>query len=105
MHQALQQSSHAASNRQEVIVQTAKHKEKQDWKVIIDDWEISDLTQPQYCESKGLSLSTFGYYRGKYNAEKKASGKMVGIALEKNIAHSKPSSRYYILLPSGVTVG
>jgi hypothetical protein len=33
------------------------------WQRHIDAWQGSELTQKAYCESQGLSVATFGYWR------------------------------------------
>ncbi|MGQ9427625.1 IS66 family insertion sequence element accessory protein TnpA, partial [Gilvimarinus sp. DZF01] len=33
------------------------------WQRHVDAWQRSDLTQKAYCESQGISVATFGYWR------------------------------------------
>lgn len=33
------------------------------WQRHVDAWQRSDLTQKAYCESQGVSVATFGYWR------------------------------------------
>lgn len=35
------------------------------WQKLSDEWRASGLTQPEFCEQRGISYARFGYWRTK----------------------------------------
>lgn len=44
-----------------------------DWEAHVNEWSKSSLTQKAFCQQKGLSLASFGYWRKKLASKKRSS--------------------------------
>ena len=47
-----------------------KDSKRADWEAHINEWSKSDLTQKAFCQQKGLSLASFGYWRKRLLSKK-----------------------------------
>lgn len=84
------------------------------WQRHIDAWQRSGTTQKAYCESEGLAVATFGYWRkrlAKNTPTKKfisvgtASGpSLVSIHLPGGISLEVPASSLAAVLPVALQV-
>jgi len=68
-----------------------------DWERIIQDWEESDLAQPEFCRQRQISYNSFSYQRNKHNKKNKPI-KFAKIDIENNAAKTLPDIR--IILPN-----
>lgn len=51
------------------------------WREIINAWNPSTESQKEYCHRLGISLSTFGYVKGKLLKKSKAKTKFIPVSI------------------------
>jgi hypothetical protein len=69
-------------SEQQIIKQPMLDMEK--WRTIINQWELSQETQPQYCKRLGLKLNTFSYARSKLAKDKISNNKFIPVTIIEN---------------------
>lgn len=73
------------------------------WQQHMVGWEESGLSQEIYCEAQGISYSTFGYWRKKFN---RAPDSIKFIKAATDCHLKKPATPILqILLPNGIRIG
>jgi len=89
---------------QELNQAESKHLTKADWKGIFDEWKASGMRQQQFCETKGIKLHTFSYWRSQLAGKKKQTSSF-------QAANVKPSSKAFsveqplnLRLPNGISL-
>jgi len=75
------------------------------WQRIFADWKASGMTQPEYCNTKAISLHTFSYWRSRLARTKKpAPFQSVKVTAATPATESPPSAPIHLRLPNGTTV-
>ena len=83
---------------------TAKQSARREqWQVIVDQQEKSELSQAEYCKQNNLVLSQFAYHRGIIKASERTISPRLDIftPVKINKTEQSPSSDIRILLPNG----
>ena len=77
---------------------------KVDWKLLIEEQSKSGLTQKAYCESKGVKLSHFVYYKSQLKTKAVLDKKAIKLPVFTPIKlkeSNPPVGEIKILLPNG----
>jgi hypothetical protein len=76
------------------------------WKRHLAAWRDSGLSQAAYCRQQDVSLSSFGYWRGKFGAAPSPSPSPSPPALLPIVVSPVPTSmdRIEVALPNGLQV-
>jgi hypothetical protein len=88
----------------ESVVKNHKH---EFWKEHIERWVKSGLSQPSYCATHQLKLTTFLYYRQRLNpqSQEKLKGiKFVSVSSTPALKSSQPLSGMQLQLPNGIRI-
>jgi len=71
-----------------------------DWERYNEEWALSGESQPEFCKRRGLSYSTFVYWRSKLTqSTKPKSSTFEGIQIS---SQSSASGAIQVMLPNGV---
>lgn len=73
-------------------------KQTKKWLSIFQDWENSRMSQAQYCQVKGISKSTFGYWRKKLKGSVTSEPELIRIPL----VIEKSQSEFELSFPGGL---
>lgn len=75
------------------------------WNDHIQRWEESGLSQPAYCETHGIKLSTFSYYRYIYLKSQQRSSPVGFVSIKPKVENAPLSvNSLQLLLPNGIRV-
>ena len=86
------------------------------WRILSDEWELGNLTQPAFCESKNIKLKTFIKWRQKVLREKEMTKKRLDKTAAKSSKHFLPAhvisqstqhpiiSSIIVKLPNGISL-
>ncbi|PLX11869.1 MAG: IS66 family insertion sequence hypothetical protein [Marinilabiliales bacterium] len=72
---------------------------------LIQEWESSGLSQEKFIQIKGIAKSTFGYWRRKYNKEKRSAAFIPVKVTETRARKSvQPRENIELSYPNGVVL-
>ena len=76
------------------------------WKHLISEWEKSSVSQRLFCESRGLNLNRFAYYRGYFRKVSKQQKKLLPIEVSSDIIKNKPTedASFTLCLSNNITL-
>lgn len=75
------------------------------WRGVLEKWSASGFSQRRFCEERGISLSTFTYWRRRLRGENQVESQAPFIPVEiKPSQGSRRSSHYEIRLEEGVRI-
>ena len=84
---------------------------KKYWQKQHNDWEASNLSQPDFCKQHELNYGQFQYWRKKFKNKstqtKKTEQKFASVMLpqsNKTVSAAQPNGELEINLPSGCTI-
>jgi hypothetical protein len=77
------------------------------WKEQIQKWQESNLSQPEYCETHKIKLSTFVYYRHRLlNLNRQHTQAINFVAVKASSSQPHPTvPTLHLILPNGIRVG
>lgn len=77
------------------------------WKEHIEQWQESGLSQPAYCESHGIKMTTFSFYRHRLlNSHFLSEPSFKFVAAEPKTSNSSsPIAALQLMLPNGIRIG
>lgn len=81
------------------------------WKGHIEGWKESGLSQARYCETQGIKLTTFSYYRHVFlNSTSSAiksdfSMKFLSVPAKETNFSQPSAAPLQLLLPNGIRIG
>lgn len=78
-----------------------KRRLKSEWEQIIKEWEASGVSQPQFCISRGVALSTLQYWRKKLKRESQAN--FVEL-VPTPLASNESNKEIELVLPHGIVL-
>lgn len=71
------------------------------WTDHIESWQVSGLTQREYCQRQAISLASFGYWRGKLRRAAASTGTgLVPMAL----ASAADDASLEVILPNHLSI-
>ena len=78
------------------------------WAGVVEEWKGSGLSQKEYCRSKGIAFSTYGYWQKRLREtgwkKKSESAEAAGFKLVHVVENKSSSSGLEIILCSGVKI-
>jgi hypothetical protein len=75
------------------------------WRGLLERWSASGLSQRRFCEERGISLSTFTYWRRRLRGESEVESQVPFIPVEiKPPQGSRRPSHYEVRLESGARI-
>ncbi len=79
-------------------------KKREAWKRLISEWKKSSVSQRIFCESRGLNLKRFVYYRAYFRNISKQRKKLLPIEVSSDIIKNKPTAddSFTLCLPNNM---
>lgn len=74
------------------VKQMSRQEKRKLWESRLLDWEAGGLSQEKYCESEGLSLHTFRYWRQKFIKPDAEKISMVPVSIVPDALNSEENS-------------
>ena len=69
------------------------------------EWEVSGLTQTEFCKQKGISFNSFAYWRNTVlPKESKAQASFLPVAITAPITKQQPPTGVMLRLPNGISL-
>ena len=82
-----------------------KKRGKEYWRGVFGEWSESGLSQRLFCEERGISFSTFCYWRRQLREENEVESQSVFIPVEiKDPLQSRRPSQYEVHLEAGIRI-
>jgi len=81
------------------------HRNPEKMFLIIEQWELSGLTQGEFCQSQGIPESTFYYWHRKYKEEKAGfQNSFIPVTIKNEQKTASDQSTLTISYPNGVQI-
>ncbi|MDQ2993832.1 MAG: hypothetical protein M3R00_02655 [Pseudomonadota bacterium] len=75
---------------------------REQWKVLIEEQEFSELSQEAFCNLHNLPFSTFTYYRGQFRSKQKESKNTYGEFSPVSITSASDPTEIRLSLSNGL---
>lgn len=82
----------------------SKRLTKADWKAIFDEWKASGMRQQQFCETKGIKLHTFSYWRSQLVEKKKQISSFHAVNVKSTSKALSVTQPVSLRLPNGISL-
>lgn len=75
------------------------------WKIHVENWEQTNLTQAEYCRRNNLSIKTFGYHKRKILGVSKEIQSFLPVAIQADPVRAiEPEPSLRLLLQNGLKI-
>ncbi len=80
---------------------TDQQAKRDKWKTLIAEYEISGLSQVEFCKQNELSLAQFSYYRGALKPEQRTSKNPPSTFVPVKVNQQAAINEMRVILPNG----
>ncbi len=79
----------------------APRRTKEQWQVIVDEFQQSGLSAPQFCKEHAVQYASFVKWRRRLNPVQRKNSKLIAVSKQKVTADTRQHALIVCQLPSG----